>query len=408
MDSKLQASAVIISIVMITFILAMVFYVNKKEEQPAPVEEQVVIDNPEQGLRDFLKDETFFDEKPQQSYAVFKGDTLPKLFMTACSVYRDIRVTVTDEAGQPFRDNELFINLDGRGQYKDVDRDGVIIIPDITAGDYYVSMEGIAGYVTPTEPMRVAVKEHLEYKVIDDISMYIFSEDDIDVSQEDTEVNEAFQDADETESTEIKRADNTSFGIDVSKYQGDIDWARVKASGVSFAIIRAAYRGSKTGAIVEDPYFKRNIEGAKAAGIQVGIYFFTQAVSETEAVEEASVCVSLVQDYGIDYPIFIDTEGAGGTGRADGLDVATRTLVCKAFCKTVESAGYHAGIYASRNWYYNKLNASELEDFVIWDAEYTGAPKYTGRYDLWQYTSSGMIDGIGTKVDLDISYIEIN
>ena len=110
----------------------------------------------------------------------------------------------------------------------------------------------------------------------------------------------------------------------------------------------------------------------------------------------------------IAYPIFIDTEGAGGNGRADLLDAETRTAVCKAFCKTVDSAGYHGGVYASRSWYYRCLNASELEEFVIWDAEYVGSPQYTGKFDMWQYTSSGLIDGINTRVDLDVSYIEVN
>ena len=137
------------------------------------------------------------------------------------------------------------------------------------------------------------------------------------------------------------------------------------------------------------------------------VYFFTQAINEVEAVEEASMVVSLCENYDLDYPVFIDTEGAGGNGRADGLDAETRTLVCEAFCETVQSAGYHAGVYASRNWYYNQLEDERLSTYVLWVAEYREEPLYTGNYSLWQYTSSGSVNGINTRVDLNISYFDV-
>ena len=196
----------------------------------------------------------------------------------------------------------------------------------------------------------------------------------------------------------------TAFGIDVSKWQQEIDWEKVAAAGVQFAIVRCGYRGSASGCLVEDPYFVRNIEGAKNAGIRVGVYFFTQAVNEVEAVEEASMVATLCRDYELDYPVFIDTEGAGGQGRADALSVDERTAVCNAFCKTIESEGYEAGIYASRCWFYEKLHDDELQDYFLWVAEYRNEPIYTGNYKMWQYTSSGYIDGISTRVDMDISY----
>lgn len=107
----------------------------------------------------------------------------------------------------------------------------------------------------------------------------------------------------------------------------------------------------------------------------------------------------------LDYPIFIDTEGAGGNGRADGLDVNTRTEVCEAFCETIESAGYDAGIYASRNWFYHRLDMTRLDSHVIWLAEYREYPQYEGKYQMWQYTSGGSIDGIEGRVDFNISYL---
>lgn len=192
-------------------------------------------------------------------------------------------------------------------------------------------------------------------------------------------------------------------GIDVSKYQGNIDWGAVAASGINFAIIRVGYRGSSTGVLVEDPYFKKNIAGATKAGIKVGVYFFTQAVTEAEAVEEASMAMSLVSGYKLSYPIFIDTESASN-GRANGLSKSARTAIVKAFCQTVQSGGYKAGVYASKSWYTNQLSASSLSNYCIWVAQYSSSCTYTGKYDMWQYSSAGKVPGISGKVDMNISY----
>ena len=181
----------------------------------------------------------------------------------------------------------------------------------------------------------------------------------------------------------------------------------MKAEGVDFAIIRCGYRGSSSGWLIEDPFFYKNLTGAKKAGIKVGLYFFTQAVNPVEAVEEASMVVSLLGDTGIDYPVFIDIEGAGGNGRADNLDAAARTAIANAFCRTIRNAGLDAGVYSSRYWYYNNLIADELETLRIWLAEYRDTPLYTGRYDMWQYTSSGSVAGIEGRVDLNVSYLGI-
>ncbi len=193
-------------------------------------------------------------------------------------------------------------------------------------------------------------------------------------------------------------------GIDVSKYQGNIDWGAVAASGINFAIIRVGYRGSSTGVLVEDPYFRRNISGASKAGIKVGVYFFTQAVTEAEAVEEASMAMSLVSGYHLAYPIFIDTESASN-GRANGLGQSSRTAIVKAFCQTVRNGGYKAGVYASKSWFRDQLNASALNSYCIWVAQYSGSCTYSGRYDLWQHTSKGKVSGITGNVDMNISYV---
>ncbi len=194
-----------------------------------------------------------------------------------------------------------------------------------------------------------------------------------------------------------------TLGIDVSKWNGTIDWKAVKNSGVSYVIIRCGYRGSSKGALIEDPKYKENIKGATAAGLKVGVYFFTQAVNEVEAVEEASMVLDLVKNYKISYPIFLDVESSGG--RADGLDKNTRTKVIKTFCETIRSAGYTPGVYANKTWLTNKMNAGELGAYKIWLAQYAATPTYSGRYDMWQYKDTGKVSGISGNVDLNISYL---
>ncbi|MDE6739832.1 MAG: Ig-like domain-containing protein, partial [Lachnospiraceae bacterium] len=195
-----------------------------------------------------------------------------------------------------------------------------------------------------------------------------------------------------------------TMGIDVSKHNGSIDWNAVKNSGVSYVIIRCGYRGYSTGVLVEDPKFRSNIKGAKAAGLKVGVYVFSQAVNEVEAVEEASMAVGLASGYGLDYPIFIDVEGSGGRG--DGVSRDMRTAVCKAFCATVQDSGYSAGIYANKTWFNEKISTGSLTGYKIWLAQYASAPTYTAtRYDMWQYSSKGRVSGIKGNVDMNISYM---
>ena len=117
--------------------------------------------------------------------------------------------------------------------------------------------------------------------------------------------------------------------------------------------------------------------------------------------------VSLLGDTEIEYPVFIDTEGAGGNGRADNLDPGTRPAVVNAFCQTIQNAGLDAGVYSGRNWFYNNLIVDEMEAPNVWLAEYRQTPLYEGRYDMWQYTSSGSVAGIEGRVDLNISYLGI-
>lgn len=438
MDSKVKIRTVFLAISAVLLVLAAVLYRNRDmllsgrlsflhpaaaEETAAESgfrEERVAEDGRIEGsdLSAFMQDETFFD-KEKNSYERLQemlgreedGETPPGILtMTAVSVQKDIRVQIVGQEGKPVTGETFYVSLSDTeqqvGSYKDLDKDGVIYIGDLAAGDYFLTLDALEGYQVAAGNLKVTVKDQVEYKIIDDISLLIRTEDEIDASKEDTGEQEAASDADNTEITDIRKSDGkTRFGIDVSKWNKDIDWAKVKAAGVDFAIIRCGYRGSSSGVLVEDPYFVKNIEGALANDIQVGVYFFTQATGEVEAVEEASMVISLCRDYNLTYPVFIDTEGAGGGGRADSLDTDIRTQVCKAFCETMENAGYDAGIYASRNWFYHQLEAEKLTDYVTWLAEYRATPLYTGKYQLWQYTSKGAVDGINGRVDLNQSYL---
>ncbi len=194
-----------------------------------------------------------------------------------------------------------------------------------------------------------------------------------------------------------------SFGIDVSKWNGTIDWNAVKNSGVNYVIIRCGYRGSSQGSLTVDPKFAANIKGATAAGIKVGVYFFSQAINKNEAVEEASMVLEQIKKYTISYPVFLDVEASGG--RADKIDKATRTEVIKAFCETIQNNGYTAGVYANKSWLTNKIDTSQLGKYKIWLAQYAATPTYTGRYDMWQYKSTGKVTGISGDVDMNLSYL---
>ena len=415
MDSKIRRLTILVVFLFLILTFLVVLLINRQNdiESTVPVRtdetEQTssgaIYQNGQIGndLSAFLRDDTFFDEDKNE-YLDNLLDNQNRLSMIVTSIEKDLRIQIVDNNNEPVSGQSFYVILEGIGEYKDLDQDGIIYIGDLDSGEYEVSLKPMDGYRVPTTPTKVRVKDKVEYFVIDDISLLIKSEAEIDAGLEDTA-----EEIDDADKTEIRRAQavsgKSSLGIDVSKWQKEIDWDKVKSAGVDFAIIRCGYRGSVTGSLVEDPYFLQNIRGATAAGIKVGVYFFTQAINEVEAVEEASTVVSLIRDFDLDYPVYIDTEGAGGNGRADKLDIETRTAVCEAFCSTIENAGYEAGIYASRNWFYQKLDTVTLEKYVIWLAEYRSVPLYQGYYQMWQYTSKGSIDGIKGNVDMNISYL---
>lgn len=412
MDSKLRKTVIIAMIFSILAIVAVIVLTNfntimRKADRllsPAAATAQATVSENED-LSAFLQDETFFDKEEDNAIAMTENGQRLDLLVT--SVEKDLRIKVVNTLGVPVAGQEFNVDVNDM-QYKDQDKDGIIYIGDMEAGEYYVGLNPIDGYRIPNSKIKVAVKDKVEYSVIDDISYYVKSEDEVDASIEDTEENGAKEDADGTELTSPVISEESKFGIDVSKWNKEIDWAKVKDAGVDYAIIRCGYRGASTGSLVEDPYFAANIQGATEAGVKVGLYFFTQATTEVEAVEEASMAIMLCNEYRLAYPIFIDTEGAGGNGRADELDKETRTAVCEAFCETIENAGYTSGVYASKNWFQKNVDAGRLDKYVVWLAEYKSTPTYEGDFQMWQYTSKGSVEGIDGRVDMNISLLTVN
>lgn len=199
-------------------------------------------------------------------------------------------------------------------------------------------------------------------------------------------------------------------GIDVSKYNKDINWSAVKADGIDYAIVRVGYRGYDGGKIVTDGYFHQNMQNATAAGVKVGAYFFTQAITVQEAIEEAKHCIACVQGYDVKMPIYFDvepTEGNGVNGRLNtsGLSIKQRTAIAEAFCQTIQDAGYKAGIYSSKSYFLNYLDPDYLATkFDIWLANYASQTTYKGEYQMWQYSSTGSVEGITGYVDMNVFY----
>ena len=199
------------------------------------------------------------------------------------------------------------------------------------------------------------------------------------------------------------------LGIDVSKHQGVINWVKVKESGkVHFAIIRSAYRGYTEGETYKHTQFINNVKNAYKNGIKVGLYFYSSAINEAEAIEEANYVLNQINKYGIKnhitYPIVIDVEDFEGT-RNYHLTSAQRTQNVKAFCETIKNAGYTPMIYSYTYFLQTKLNMNELSEYDVWAADYSGKVNYyTGPYTIWQHTDKGKIDGITGNVDMNYSY----
>lgn len=194
-------------------------------------------------------------------------------------------------------------------------------------------------------------------------------------------------------------------GIDVSKFQGTIDWDKVKKSGVEFAMIRAGYRSYGKGVITDDDTMKQNVSGASKAGLDVGVYFFSQAVTIAEANEEADYVLSKIKGYTVNYPIVMDLEEiANDSYRQENLTPKELTDICIAFCDKIKAAGYTPMIYSNLKGFVANLELERLNSYEKWFAYYDTELYFPYQLSMWQYSDSGKVDGITGNVDLDISF----
>lgn len=200
----------------------------------------------------------------------------------------------------------------------------------------------------------------------------------------------------------------TSYvGVDLSKNQDYVDFGKVKKAGIEFAMIRLGSRGYGTGQLTLDEYFVDNVRRADAAGIKVGIYFFSQAISTEEAVEEANMVLEQIAEMSIDYPIAFDMKKiSNDSARTDKLTKSERTKIAKAFLDTIKAAGYKAILYGNKEWLLKEIDYSKLTDVDVWLSQDKDIPDYPYRFTMWQYETQAVVDGISGYVNLDISFID--
>ena len=196
-------------------------------------------------------------------------------------------------------------------------------------------------------------------------------------------------------------------GIDVSYYQGKIDWEAVKASGIEFAIIRLGYRGyGEEGKLVEDKMAYSNIEGALRAGLKVGVYFFSQAITVEEALEEAEFVLARIRRYEITMPVVYDWEYISAEARTANMDRRTLTDCYIAFCDRIAEAGYTPMAYFNTYQSRSLMNLTELEQYPFWLALYSDRMTFPYRIEMWQYTDSGKVPGIEGNVDINLYFVD--
>ena len=196
------------------------------------------------------------------------------------------------------------------------------------------------------------------------------------------------------------------LGVDVSRFQGSINWEAVAGDGVRFAILRMGYRGYVDGMLMTDPCFTQNINGALNNGIEVGVYFFSQAITPEEAVEEAEYLLKAIEGYNVTMPVVFDMEivAESADARANSLTPEERTAITKAFCARIAEAGHDPMIYGNTAWLLAKLQWKELQDYPVWLAQYTREPCFPYKFSMWQYTCTGKVNGIEGDVDLNLCF----
>lgn len=196
-------------------------------------------------------------------------------------------------------------------------------------------------------------------------------------------------------------------GVDISKAEGYVDYNKLKKAGIDFVMLRVGARGYSSGQLVIDEYFTDNIKRASDAKLEIGLYFFSQAITEAEAIEEALVVLQQLQGYTVKYPIAFDMEYVDNdTSRVEGLSRADKTTIAKAFLDTIRFGGYEPMIYGDKNWLIKQIDLSKLTGYDVWLSQLEDVPDYPYRFSMWQYDRQASIDGISGNASLNISFID--
>ena len=196
-------------------------------------------------------------------------------------------------------------------------------------------------------------------------------------------------------------------GVDVSKYQDYIDFPRLKKAGIDFVMIRLGARGYGTGQLLVDDYYTENMKRAGDAGLEIGVYFTSQAITEEEAVEEANLVIEHLKDYQISYPVAIDMGYVeNDTARIEELSKADKTKVIRKFLDTIQAAGYLPMIRGDKEWFIKSIDLSKLTDYDMWLTQEKDIPDYPYKFTMWQYSTSTIVDGISGQANVNISFVD--
>lgn len=358
---------------------------------------------------------------------ILSGREAKSASLRAVSTENDLLVTVCGPDGRTVTGaifTLTFTYPDGNWYSFKTDAEGGCYLVQLEAGEYGVSMDAQHGYAAP-EPVRCTVLEKPAEERIEllkngegpaDAAEPVYSEE----GWRETEGRLYYYDGGEPVHG-LKKIDGKfyffdesgvcapSLGVDVSYFDGEINWPAVKAQGFDAAIIRVGGRTWGNGRIYDDYRARQYLAGAKAAGFRVGVYFYSTAVTEAEAVQEAGVTLSAVDGIALDLPIFIDMEPSGSypEGRADKLSARERGGIIKAFCETVENSGYEAGVYSGEYFMKRNLDYGSFARYKVWLASYTSGgrlPNFGDRYDIWQFTDTAQVDGIPGWADLNVFF----
>lgn len=370
-----------------------------------------------------------------------------RLFLNAVSTERDLIVLVVDEDGRPVTGErfELILSSPDVGELSYFTTDtGRCYIVELEGGEYTLSMAEKAGY-TAAESITVQVKAAADFQAIPDISRLLEIVDSGELAGEIKDNRpQALEQAiaqvlsgsggwrrengriyyvDErgNYAVGLKKIDGklhyfnergemaSSLGVDVSCFNGIVNYPLVKAEGIDFVIARVGGRGWESGLMYTDSMALDHIKSAKAAGLKVGVYFYSTAINAAEAIQEASVVIDTLAGLPLEMPVYIDMEYSGDfpKGRADALSPAQRIEIINAFSRTLENHGYKTGIYSSESLLRTSLNPGYLSRYSVWMANYTennALPSYPYDYQIWQFTDRGVVAGMGSNVDLNVIF----